>query len=475
LFTCYEAFEAYCFLNIPFRNKIANDFMKLEAPNLEDFFTLLRFPSISTDPEKANDITACAAWVAAYLAESGLHSEIRDTGGHPVVIAKTEHDPAKKTVLIYGHYDVQPVDPVSLWNHDPFEPELHDGIVTARGATDNKGQFFSHMLAIRQQLKENGPNSLPVNVIFLIEGEEEIGSPSLAPFLKANREELACDVILISDTGMIAPETPTFTYGLRGVACMEFTITGPDKDLHSGIFGGAVANPLSEISKLVTGFHHPDGTIAIEGFYDSVVPLEKWEREAWAKLPLHEQEFIDLSGSPELYGEPGYNAFERTFARPTAELNGLFGGYQGEGSKTVLPSKAQAKVSFRIVPDQTPAQVLALAAAHLKQHCPPTVKCEIKLDHSGDPYLVDPNTGYGKAAREALCEVMPGKEPAVIREGGSIPIVSDFKKILGVDSLLLGLALPDCRIHSPNENFPIRNIELGGEINRAVLKAIAKI
>ncbi len=447
--------------------------MNSNDPNLQDLFTLLRFPSISTDPEKSNDVTACANWVAEYLAESGLSSEIRATNGFPVVIAKSEFDPAKKTVMIYGHYDVQPADPLNLWNHAPFEPELHDGIITARGATDNKGQFFSHMLAVRQQLKETG--TLPVNVIFLIEGEEEIGSPSLAPFLKANREELACDVILISDTGMIAPETPTFTYGLRGVACLEFTITGPDKDLHSGIFGGAVANPLTEISKLVASFHHPDGTIAVDGFYDDVLPLENWEREAWAALPLHEQEFIDLSGSPELFGEPGYNAFERTFARPTVELNGLYGGYQGKGSKTVLPSQAHAKISCRIVPNQTPHRVLELMQAHIEKHCPPYVRCDITLEHSGDAYVVDPTSGFGKAAREALCQVMPGKEPAVIREGGSIPIVSDFKKILGADSLLLGLALPDCQIHSPNENFPVSNIELGGKINRAVLQAIANV
>jgi len=308
-----------------------------------------------------------------------------------------------------------------------------------------------------------------------IEGEEEIRGPSLATFLEANKDELACDVILISDTGMIAPETPTFTYGLRGVACLEFTITGPDKDLHSGIFGGAVANPLTEISKLVASFHHPDGTIAVEGFYDDVLPLEQWERDAWAALPLHEQEFIDLSGSPELFGEPGYNAFERTFARPTVELNGLYGGYQGEGSKTVLPSQATAKISCRIVPNQTPDQILGLMQAHIKKHCPASVHCEVKLEHSGDAYVVDPTDGFGKAARDALRKIMPDKEPAVIREGGSIPIVSDFKKILGADSLLLGLALPDCQIHSPNENFPIRNIELGGEINRAVLQAIAEV
>lgn len=443
----------------------------MNSKDLHDFLAFLRFPSISTDPANRESVQSCAGWLANRLSSMGLHARVHPIPGHPVVLAKSDHDPGKKTVLIYGHYDVQPVDPLPLWKSPPFEPHVENDIVYARGATDNKGQIFSHILGVEKQLSSGSP--LPVNLIFLIEGEEEIGSPSLAPFLREHREELACDVVLISDTGMIAPETPTFTYGLRGVTCLDLILTGPDKDLHSGIFGGAVANPLSEISRLVASLHAPDGKIAIEGFYDDVLPLEEWEREAWRKLNLPDEEFIELSGAPGLAGEPGYTAFERTWARPTAELNGLYGGYQGEGSKTVIPSTAHAKISFRLVPNQDAEKVLDLAEAHFRKLAPDSVRIEIQRGHSGDPYLVDPKSGFGKAAIEAFKKIMPDKQPAVIREGGSIPIVSDFKEILGADSLLLGLALPDCQIHSPNENFPLRNLELGQEINRAVLEEIS--
>ncbi|MEM6822110.1 MAG: dipeptidase [Verrucomicrobiota bacterium] len=442
----------------------------MNSKHLHDFLALLRFPSISTNPDNHDEVRACAGWLANKLSSIGLHAQVHPTSGHPVVVARNDHKPDLPTVMIYGHYDVQPVDPIQLWDSPPFEPLVKEEIVYARGATDNKGQILSHILGVQTQLEENG--SLPVNIIFLIEGEEEIGSPSLAPFLKEHKEDLACDVVLISDTGMIAPETPTFTYGLRGVACLELSLTGPDKDLHSGIFGGAIANPLSEISKLVASLHDSEGRVNIDGFYDDVEPLSSWERDAWKKLSLDDHEFIELSGAPELFGEPGYSAFEQTWARPTAELNGLYGGYQGEGSKTVIPSLAQAKISFRLVPNQISDDILQKAENHFRKQCSSAVKLEIEKGHSGDPYLVDPNTGFGKAARDALKKVIPNKEPAVIREGGSIPIVSDFKEILGVDSLLLGLALPDCQIHSPNENFPLRNLELGQEINKAVLEAI---
>ncbi len=320
-------------------------------------------------------------------------------------------------------------------------------------------------------LEEKG--SLPVNVIFLIEGEEEIGSPNLAPFLENHRDELACDVVLISDTGMIAPETPTLTYGLRGVTCIELTVTGPDKDLHSGIFGGAVANPLTEMARLIATLHDADGRIAVPGFYDDVQDPAPWERECWSRLPVEDTEFLVLTGAPALHGEKGFSAFERTWARPTAELNGMWGGYQGEGSKTVIPSTAHAKISFRLVPHQNAERILDAVEEHLHAQVSPAVRLTVERGHTGEPYFVDPRSGYGGAARRALERVLPGAEPAVIREGGSIPIVSDFKRILGVDSLLLGLALPDCRIHSPNENFPLRNLELGRLINQAVLEAVA--
>jgi acetylornithine deacetylase/succinyl-diaminopimelate desuccinylase-like protein len=432
----------------------------------------LRFRSISTDPAHRAATAACAEWVAARLRAMGLEAAVHPTPGHPIVTARNIHRPARRTVLIYGHYDVQPVDPLPLWRHDPFEPHIENGVITARGATDNKGQILAHMLGVESALKTG--TELPVNLIFLVEGEEEIGSPSLPEFLRAHRKDLTCDVVAISDTGMIGRGIPTFTYGLRGICCMEVRLHGPDKDLHSGIYGGAVANPITQLARLIASLHDAGGRIAVEGYYDDVLPLAAWEREAWAKLPLKDSDLLTLSGAPELFGEPGYTAIERTWARPTAELNGITGGYQGEGSKTVLPATASAKLSFRLVPGQDPKRAEERIAAHLRRHCPPGVRLEIETGHSGAPYMVDPHAGFGRAAQAALRATFGGREPALIREGGSIPIVTDgFKAILGVDTLLLGLALPDCRCHSPNENFTLENFAAGIRLNGHLLRELA--
>jgi acetylornithine deacetylase/succinyl-diaminopimelate desuccinylase-like protein len=449
--------------------------MPLPTPDpssIETLLAFLRFPSVSTDPARKKDVAACADWVATRLKNMGLATTVHPTPGHPVVTARNHHQPGRRTVLIYGHYDVQPADPLELWHHDPFEPHIENGIVTARGATDNKGQILSHILGVEKTLAEKG--DLPVNLIFLIEGEEEIGSPSLPDFLRQHRESLACDVVAISDTGMIGRGVPTLTYGLRGISCIEITLTGPDKDLHSGIYGGAVANPITELARLLATLHDSEGRIAIAGFYDAVKPLEDWERKAWSKLPLKDSHLLELSGSPLPHGEPGFTGIERTWGRPTAELNGITGGYQGEGSKTVLPSKASAKLSFRLVPGQNPDKVHQLVEAHLRKHCPPTVHLKVDIGHSGAPYAVDPHAGFGKAAQNALRKTFAGAEPALIREGGSIPIVTDgFREILGVNTLLLGLALPDSRCHSPNENFPLENFAAGMVLNRHLLEEIA--
>ncbi|MDX6766106.1 MAG: dipeptidase [Candidatus Methylacidiphilales bacterium] len=443
-----------------------------DAASVETLLEFLRFPSVSTDPARKADTAACAEWVAARLRRSGLVTTVHPTPGHPIVTARTLYHPGRRTVLIYGHYDVQPADPLELWHHDPFEPHIENNIVTARGATDNKGQILAHILGVERAIASG--REIPVNLIFLIEGEEEIGSPSLPAFLHEHRENLACDVVAISDTGMIGRGIPTLTYGLRGISCLEITLTGPDKDLHSGIYGGAVANPITELSRLIATLHEPSGRIAIPGFYDDVQPLEDWEREAWARLPLDETALLQLTGSPAPFGEPGYSTLERTWARPTVELNGITGGYQGEGSKTVLPSRASAKFSFRLVPGQDAEKIQQQVAAHLRRHCPPTVTLHIEHGHNGAPYAVNPNAGFGKAAQTALRDTFGGAEPALIREGGSIPIVTDgFKKILGVDTLLLGLALPDSRCHSPNENFPLENFAAGMDLNQHLLRAIA--
>ena len=443
------------------------------TPELEDLFSFLRFPSVSTDSRNAGDVRDCANWLIGKLHRMGLSATLHETPKHPVVIAKNEHRADRKTVLIYGHYDVQPVDPLNLWTTPPFEPEIRHGKIWARGATDNKGQMLAHVLGVEKTLKEHG--ELPVNLIFLFEGEEEIGSPNLAAFLAEHRDELKCDVIAISDTGMVAPGMGTLGYGLRGIACCEVKITGPERDLHSGLFGGAVANPATAVARLVASLHDANGRVQIDGFYDDVRPLETWEREMWSKVPgVSDDDFLKVTGSPGLFGEEGYSSAERTWARPTAEVNGIGGGYQGEGSKTVLPAEAFVKFSFRLVPDQDPADILAKAEKHLRAHCPPGVKIEVEIGHDGKPYVVDPHSKFGLAAQSALKKAF-GTEPVLIREGGSIPIVQTFRDILGVDTLLLGLALADAPIHSPDENFPVENFEAGIRLNQALLNELASV
>ncbi|HZJ17507.1 MAG TPA: dipeptidase [Chthoniobacteraceae bacterium] len=439
---------------------------------LDEFLAFLRFPSISTDPAHKADVNACAEWLAAKLRAMGLMTALHPTAGHPIVVAKNAHVAGRRTVMIYGHYDVQPVDPLALWDSPPFEPRVADGYVFARGSADNKGQHFAHVLGIEETLREN--RELPVNLILLIEGEEEIGSEHLEGFLATHHDELRCDLIAISDTGMIAKGVPTFTYGLRGVAAMEVRVKGPASDLHSGLYGGAIMNPLTALARLLATLHDAEGRVAVPGFYDAIPPLETWEREAWAKLPYRDEDILALTGAPELFGEAGYTAVERTCARPTSELNGIGGGFQGTGTKTVLPSEAFAKLTFRLVPNQRAADVLSKVAAHLRQYCPRGVTLDVTPGHSGEPYVTDPNSSDGLAARRALQRAFPGKDVALVREGGSIPILNTFKRILGVDTLLLGLALPDCRAHAPNENFPLENFFGGIRLNRALIEELAK-
>ncbi|HBE22225.1 MAG TPA: dipeptidase [Verrucomicrobiales bacterium] len=440
------------------------------TPELQDLFTFLRFPSISTDSRHTADVRACAQWLITKLSGMGLAVELHETARHPIVVARNEHRVDCKTVLIYGHYDVQPVDPLALWQNPPFEPEIREGKIWARGATDNKGQMLAHILGVEKTLREQG--ELPVNLIFLFEGEEEIGSPNLAPFLREHREALRCDVIAVSDTGMVAAGVPTMGYGLRGIACAEVTLRGPKGDLHSGIYGGAVANPATAIARLVASLHDSNGKILVDGFYDDVRPLEAWEREMWQQIPgVADADFLAVTGSPSVFGEEGYSSAERVWARPTAEVNGIGGGYQGEGSKTVLPAEAFAKFSFRLVPDQDPKDILEKVRAHFEKHCPAGVSIDIYIGHDGKPYLADPHSADGKAAQRALTAAF-GSEPVLIREGGSIPIIQSFREILGADTLLLGLALPDCQIHAPNENFPVANFEAGILLNQHLLREL---
>jgi len=439
---------------------------------LDDLFAFIRFASVSADTQFKPQVEACADWLLQRFKKAGLNSERLPTAGNPVILARNEPKPGRKTVLIYGHYDVQPPDPLELWQSPPFEPVIRDGRIFARGSTDNKGQIFAHLIGVEKTLKSSG--DLPVNVVFLVEGEEETGSPNLEDFLHRHATTLAADVAVISDTGMVAPGTPTFTYALRGILCLEVRLTGPAADLHSGIFGGSVANPATVLTELLAKLHDEHGRVAIPGFYDRVKPIESWERERWATLPFSDEMWLQNTGARALYGEEGFSKLEHVWARPTAEINGLSSGYQGEGPKTIVPSRATAKLSFRLVPDQDPSELRHTITEFLNEHCPPTVSMEVIFQHQGKPYLVQPGSPFGQAAQKAL-EKTFAQPVAFIREGGSVPITQSFKDVLNLDTLLLGLALPDARAHSPNENFPVENFEAGIRLNQRLLEAIAEL
>lgn len=444
----------------------------MRASHLEDFYQFLRFPSVSTDDDYSDKVAECGHWLVEKLSAIGLSAKLHPTPGHPIVWAQNRHQPGRRTVLIYGHYDVQPPDPLELWDSPPFEPVLKNGFVFARGATDNKGQILSHILGVQEELEKNG--ELPVNVHFIVEGEEEIGSGNLGNFLSQNRTALECDVVVVSDTGMIARGVPTISYGLRGVAALEIKLIGPKMDLHSGIYGGSVANPLTAMVQLLATLHDRNGHVAIPGFYEDVLPPDDWEREMWRKVPIDvDQAVLKETGVPALFGENGFSTLERLWSRPTAEINGIGGGYQGRGTKTVIGRESFAKITFRLVPNQDGKKILDLAEEHLGRNCPPGVRLEVARGHAGPWYLTDPNSKYGRAAQTALKRALE-HDPIMIREGGSIPIVSDFRDILGAETLLLGLALPDCRAHSPNENFPLENLDAGIRINKAVLQEIGR-
>lgn len=441
-----------------------------DRSDLDLLFEFLRFRSVSTKPDHAPQMRACADWLCALLQYGGFRAEVAETGGHPAVLARGPEAPGKPTVLIYGHYDVQPEEPVGLWTSPPFEPVIRNKRIFARGSTDNKGQILAHILGAIQTIREEG--ALPVNLIFLIEGEEEVGSTHLDDFIRARRNDLRCDIIAISDTGMVAEGYPTLTQSLRGIAAMEVIIRGPATDLHSGIFGGAVMNPATALVRLLASLHDDKGRIAVRGFYDDVVKLDAAEREALAALPVSEADYQRETGVLLLSGEEGFSSLERVGIRPTAEINGLTSGYQGEGTKTVLPSTASAKLTFRLVPNQRPDRALNLVEIHFQNHLPPGVEMEIIRGHGGMPYVLDLKSPWCAAALRALEETF-GRKPALMREGGSIPIVQTLRELLGSDTLLLGLAAPDCKAHAPDENFPVENFEAGIRLHRNLLRELA--
>lgn len=426
---------------------------------IDELKEFLRIPSISTLAENKHDMITAAEFVVAKLRTAGMENvKIIETKGHPLVYADWLNAPGKPTVLIYGHYDVQPVDPINLWDSPPFEPTIKDGKIYARGATDDKGQMFMHIKSVEAFMKTKG--SLPLNVKFIIEGEEEIGSGNLEEFVGKNQELLKCDSVLISDTSLYGPGIPTLTYGLRGLCYMEVEVTGPNRDLHSGTFGGGVDNPINVLAEMISKLKDTSGKIKIPGFYDSVIKLTKKERENFKALPFSEKKYAQELGVKQLNGEKGFSTLERVWARPTLDCNGIFGGFTGEGAKTVLPSKATAKISMRLVPNQDPKKISKLFKSYITKIAPKTVKINMKDLHGAYPIATSLDDKATLAAANALSKVF-GKKTVFMREGGSIPIVVVFAKKLKASPVLMGMGLNTENLHSPNEHFNLNHFHLG--------------
>jgi acetylornithine deacetylase/succinyl-diaminopimelate desuccinylase-like protein len=426
---------------------------------VDELKELLRIPSVSTDSAYTDEVERAATWLLDHFDDIGMnHTELIETDGHPLVYAEHITDPDKPTVVVYGHYDVQPPDPLDEWDTDPFDPAQHNGTLYARGACDDKGQMFMHAKAAEAYLSTEG--DLPVNLKYIIEGEEEIGSTSIESYVTSNGDRLDGDVVLISDTAMFSEETPSITYGLRGLAYAEITLQGPNRDLHSGNYGGAVDNPANALSRLLAGLHDEDHRITIPGFYDDVVDLTPEERDAFAQLPFDEEAWMESIDIDDVRTEGDYTTLECLTARPTLDVNGLWSGYTGEGAKTVLPSTAHAKLSMRLVPDQSVPDIYNKLEAHLEAQVPDTMDLSVRRLHGGDPVLVDPSIPPMQSAKHAMEEVR-GTEPVFVRNGGTIPVVADFQQHLGLDSVLMGFGLDRDAIHSPNESFGLDRFHQG--------------
>jgi acetylornithine deacetylase/succinyl-diaminopimelate desuccinylase-like protein len=445
-----------------------------KARFIDDLCQYVRFPSVSAQASHRADMIACAQWLVARCRQIGLETRLCPTDGHPVVVAKTprQRGSKKPPYLIYGHYDVQPAEPFKLWKSDPFKPRIEGRSLFARGASDNKGQNLAHLNAVEAYLKTK--TELPCDLTFVIEGEEEVGSRNLGSYLKANRRDLACKAVVISDTGMPSLKFPALTYALRGIIAFEVIVHGPSRDLHSGIYGGTVDNPALALCQILAQLRDKQGRVNIPGFYDGVENLSAYERKEAARLPLSAAAYRKFLGVSQLFGERGYTFGEQRSARPTIEINGLTSGYQGEGSKTIIPALASAKLTFRLVPNQDPAHVREMVMKRLRDLCPPTVRMEIQMGHGGEPYLVSPTSKLAQAGLRTLKEAF-GHEPILMREGGSIPIVTEFKKVLHADSLLLGLALPDDNAHSPNEKFSLDCYEKGMRMGALLWQELARV
>jgi acetylornithine deacetylase/succinyl-diaminopimelate desuccinylase-like protein len=427
---------------------------------LDELMSLLRIPSVSANSQHKKDMIECAEAVKKSLMDAGAdRAEIFSTNGHPIVYAEKMVDPSFPTVLVYGHYDVQPADPLELWETSPFEPTIRDGKIFARGACDDKGQFFMHVKALELMVQNN---LLKTNIKFCIEGEEEIGSPNLAKFVESNKALLKCDVILISDTAMISMDTPSIDTGVRGLSYIEVEVTGPNRDLHSGVYGGAVANPATVLAKMIASCHDENNHITIPGFYDDVLEATAEERNLLGKAPFDEKIYKADLGIDALYGEKGFSTNERTGIRPTLEVNGIWGGYTGEGSKTVLPSKASAKISARLVPNQSSVKITALLLDYFKKIAPAGVSVRVSEHHGGEPYLTPIDSKAYQAAAKAIAQTF-GKMPVPVRGGGSIPICALFEKELAVKIVFMGFGLDSDNLHSPNEKYDLANYYKGIE------------
>ncbi len=440
---------------------------------VEELIELLRIPSVSTDSSKKDAIHQAANFLLSQFKQFNFNKvELFETPGNPIVYA--EHCPHadKPTVLIYGHYDVQPSDPDHLWDSPAFEPVIKDGNIYARGASDDKGQSYMHIKAVESFV--NTGQEIPVNVKFLLEGEEEIGSPNLVPFIESHIDLLNCDMVLISDTSMFGKDIPSITYGLRGLAYMEVEVTGPNRDLHSGVYGGAVENPINVLCEMIAKLKDEDGVISVPGFYDKVKALTPEDRAASAALPFDEEAYKKSLDIKAVHGEKGYTTLERGSARPTLDVNGIWGGYQAEGAKTVLPSKAAAKISMRLVPDQHPQEIAKLFSDYFNSIAPDTVKVVVNEHHGGHPSITDLSFYGLKAAAKAFEDVF-GKEPLFSREGGSIPIVADFQRVLGVESILMGFGLTSDAIHSPNEKFSLQDFQRGIRTSARFMEHLAEM
>jgi acetylornithine deacetylase/succinyl-diaminopimelate desuccinylase-like protein len=439
----------------------------------EELFELLRIPSVSTNSSNRQDVKKAAEFLCKNLKATGVQkATLYETPGNPILYA--EHlaaGPGKPTVLIYGHYDVQPPDPLHLWKTPPFEPTVRNGAVYARGASDDKGQAFTHVKSLEAWLKSG--EKLPVNVKILFEGEEEIGSPNLIPFISENKVMLKCDMVLISDTAMFAKNVPSITYGLRGLAYMEIEVFGPNRDLHSGAYGGAIRNPLNALCEIMAKLVDDKGRITIPGFYDDVHELSGEEKTAYSRLPFDEEEFKNELEIDAVYGEEGYTTLERRSARPTLDINGIWGGYQGEGAKTVLPAHAGAKVSMRLVPNQDHKKIARMFIDYIHKIKPEGVRVEVRDHHGGEAAMTDLNFYGLQAASEAFHDVY-GKKPLFTREGGSIPIVAGFRKVLGVNSILMGFGLNSNSIHSPNEHFSLEDFHRGIKTSAKFFEVLPK-